>query len=401
MKPLNKITTLRYDHRNISLSLALFGALALSGCDALPASGPTEAQVLNGQTAPQNQLGFHIVTIDASNVAALQRVSPGTMAALNPVYDSGASAGTIGPGDILSISIFEVGNSLFAPATGAAAAAGQSAGPSGAVSNIALPAEQVDDQGTVTVPYAGRITAAGLTPDRLAARIEAALSGQSQNPQVIVTIDKDLENTVIVSGDIRTPGRYPLTLAHERLLDIVAIAGGTVHPEQDVYADLTRDDQTGKILVSDLQNEPDQDVYLAPGDQINLSYDPRSFSVFGAAEKVQQIDFGAPQVSLAEALARAGGPSNQQADPEGVFLFRFEDPATARALGLPAGSARVPVVYRLDMLQPTSYFVAQEFPMHDQDVLYISNARTDKVGKFFGLISALVQPAATGAYLAQ
>jgi polysaccharide export outer membrane protein len=378
----------------------MLGALALSGCAALPASGPTESQVLNDVKAPQNPLGIRIVPIDANTIQALDETPAGPLAAFGTGISPEDSDGQIGIGDMLSISIFEAGNSLFAPAAPPLSQT-QTAGPSGAVSNINLPLEQVDVDGNVNVPYAGRIPADGATPDELARRIEAALAGQSQHPQVIVTIAKNIADTVIVSGAVRASGRFPLSLAHEQLLDMVAIAGGPTHGDQDTDVALTRDGRTAREPLSALENDPADNIYLQPGDRIELTYNPRSFTVFGAAEHVQEIAFAAPKLSLADALARAGGPSNFQADPNGVFLFRFESPAVAARLGIPSHGARVPVIFQLDMMQPASYFVAQEFNMHNQDLLYIANAKTDKIGKLFGLIAALVSPASTANYISQ
>ncbi len=369
---------------------ALSTALVISGCAALPSSGPTTAQL--EQTAQsQNPLGIRIIPLSAQTINILNSIEISPLAGFSTPPTT-AGDGEIGIGDTLSISIFEAGNSLFSPSSPVISAA-QTAGPSGSVSEINLPPEQVDDSGFVDIPYAGRVTAAGLTPDGLAQGIEQALAGQSQNPQVIVTNAKPLADTIIISGAIHTSGRFPLTLAHERLLDMIAIAGGPTETEQDVYVSLTRQGQTGRILMSNLEEDPSQNVYLQPGDRVTLSYDPRSFTVFGAAGKVQQISFEAPQVNLAEALARTGGPSDGQADPTGVFVFRYENRDTARRIGLNATTATVPVIYQLDMMQPVSYFYAQQFAMRDQDLLYIANAKTNRLSKLFNLIGSLVSPA--------
>jgi polysaccharide export outer membrane protein len=368
----------------------LNAAMVISGCAALPSSGPTTAQL--EQTAEsQNPLGIRIVPLNVQTINILNSVETNPLGEFSAASTT-AGDGAIGIGDTLSISIFEAGNSLFSSSSPVISAA-QTAGPSGSVSEINLPPEQVDDAGFVDIPYAGDVSAAGLTPDALGHRIEQALAGQSQNPQVIVTDAKPLADTIIISGAIHTSGRYPLTLAHERLLDMIAIAGGPTEDEQDVFVSLTRQGQSGRILMSALEDDPSQNVYLQPGDRIALSYDPRSFTVFGAAGKVQQVSFAAPQLNLAEALARAGGPSDGQADPSGVFVFRYENRDTADRMGLNANTASVPVIYQLDMMQPASYFYAQQFAMRDQDLLYIANAKTNRLAKLFNLIGSLVSPA--------
>ena len=221
------------------------------------------------------------------------------------------------------------------------------------------------------------------------------MAGQSQNPQVIVNITTNNANTLVISGDVKTQGRIPLTLLPERVSDMIALAGGASHPDADEIVQITSAGQTIAERLSDMYDDPALNPYVRPGDRIHLVYQPRSYTVFGAAGLVQQVDFNDPNITLAEAVARAGGPKDDQADPTAVFVFRFEQPAIARELGLAVTGKKVPVIYQLDMMQPTSYFVEQEFAMRDQDVLYIGNARTNQLQKFFTLIGTLFAPAAT------
>lgn len=372
---------------------ALLGLLTLSGCNNLPASGPTEAEILHGAAATRNALNFKIVDLNAATIGAFNTPAPPVFAGLDSGDPTGRNLGRIGPGDILTISVFEVGNSLFAQPADVGDSQGPVAGPQAAVSTTTLPNIEVDASGYVTIPYAGAIRAAGQTPEQLSARIQAALAGQSQNPQVIVNVTGNLNNTVIISGDVKQPGRISLSPTPERLLDMIALAGGPVDPEQDIYVSLTRDGATNGTALATLFNDERQDVYVSPGDRLHLAYQPPSFSVFGAADKVQQLNFPSSRVTLADALGLSGGPENAQANPSAVFLFRFESAEIARKIGVPAAGARVPVIYHLDMMQPTSYFIAQEFAMQDQDLIYIANANSDKVSKFFNLVGSLLAPA--------
>jgi polysaccharide export outer membrane protein len=131
---------------------------------------------------------------------------------------------------------------------------------------------------------------------------------------------------------------------------------------------------------------------LQPLDRIQVIYRPSTYLTFGATH-VAETPFNAPVVSLAEAVARAGGPIDERADPNAIFLFRYEQPRLAQALGLPVGLTPVPVIYHLDMMNTDSYFLAQRIRLRNKDVIYVANARTDKFGKFLGLISALFTPA--------
>jgi polysaccharide export outer membrane protein len=407
--------------RSLGRSLArsaLLGTSALAaGCGALPASGPEERDVLRSEREA-NQLGFRIVDVDARTVTVLDQQPTLAFATLASMGPAGA-ADAIGPGDVLQISVYEIGSGLFS-ASGSGAAPPQeqagSAGISTAATRQSLPPMQVERDGTIHVPYVGRIRAAGRTPAQLEAAIEGGLRSHSQDPQVVVEIAHNVANTVIVAGEVNKPGRVPLTLARERLLDVIALAGGPTHQPQDMVVELDRRGVTGRAPLDQVQRNPEADVPMQPQDRVQVLFQPRTYTVFGAA-RVAETPFTAADVSLAEAIARAGGPLDERADPNAVFLFRYETPAVARQIGIAAGAVTpvaastagvtasavtgvtaeavtgVPVVYRLDLLNTNSYFLAQHFPMRNKDVIYVANARTNQVGKFFGLISALFAPA--------
>lgn len=384
---------------------ALLPLALLAGCNTLPDSGPVESKILNDAKTPAaNPLGFHIVQLNPAVVNVLSSQTPPLLSALGDRMHDQVRGDRIGPGDVLQVSIFELGSGLFGGGSSGGLSSGGSnplmsgAGPGTSVTSENLPPMVVDSSGAVDVPYVGRLQATGRTTTQLASAIRGGLRGQSQNPQVLVRITTDITNAVIVSGDVKKPGRDPLTLAHERLLDMIAIAGGPDHAPEDTIVQLSRDGRTARIPLRTLQDQPDQNVTLVPGDRVQVTYRPRSFTVFGATSKVSETAFNTPELSLAEALARIGGPLDERADPNAVFLFRFEDRQAAVRLGLPMrpGTAPAPVVYKLDMMNPTSYFVAQKFAMKDKDLVYIANAKTNKFYKFFNLISLIIGPAITG-----
>lgn len=383
----------------------LLPIILLAGCNTLPDSGPVESTILNDAKKPEtNPLGFSIVQLDPSVISSLASQSPPLLSALGDGMRDRPRGDRIGPGDVLQVSIFELGSGLFGGGSAGGMSSGGSnplmsgAGPGTSVTSENLPPIVVDSSGAVDVPYVGRLQATGRTTTQLAAAIKGGLKGQSQNPQVLVRITTDITNAVIVSGDVKKPGREPLTLAHERLLDMIAIAGGPGHAPEDTMVQLNRDGRTARIPLRTLQDQPDQNVTLVPGDRVQVTYQPRSFTVFGATSKVSETAFNTPELTLAEALARIGGPLDERADPNAVFLFRFEDRQAAARLGLPVrpGIGAAPVVYELDMMNPTSYFVAQKFAMKDKDLVYIANAKTNKFYKFFNLISLIIGPAITG-----
>ena len=56
----------------------------------------------------------------------------------------------------------------------------------------------------------------------------------------------------------------------------------------------------------------------------------------------------------------------------------------------PEGST--PVVYRLDLRDAKSYFLAQRFPIEDKDIIYVANADLNELQKFFTLLNTLTGP---------
>ncbi|WP_246379203.1 polysaccharide biosynthesis/export family protein [Gluconacetobacter johannae] len=390
-----------------SVARILAISIMLAGCSALPSSGPVSSQILQAEKDPKlNQIGFTIIPFTPKTVDVLQSEKPPLLSTLQKEGPGQGEHGAIGPGDLLSISVFEIGSGLFSGGgmSGGRTTAGPISAGSGAgnttASLEALPPIEVDDQGSIPFPYIGRIHVAGETPPQLAKMIENQLASKSQSPQVIVRVMTDLHNSVIVSGDIHRPGRQMLTLAHEGLLDIIAMGGGATHSSEDSMVLLTRHGVTGRIPLRTLENNPDQNIPLMPGDNVQVIYLPRTYTVFGATQ-VTQTPFNTPILTLDEAIARIGGPTDERADANAVFLFRYESDEVAQRLGLVPKPGGTPIIYNIDFMNPTNYFLAQKFVMKDKDLIYVSNAKVNKLYKFLGLIGAVTSPAITAAYVAK
>ena len=127
--------------------------------------------------------------------------------------------------------------------------------------------------------------------------------------------------------------------------------------------------------------------------------------VLGASGANAQVPFDRADLTLMQAIGKSGGLQDQRADAEGVFLFRYESPETARAIDprspLPEAGQPVPVVYRLNLRDPKGYFYAQRFAVHEDDVIYISNAPLNDLQKVLSLFSTVTTPLFTGAAIYQ
>jgi len=360
--------------------LALLSGLA--GCATLPSSGPTGKQIKKSAAVPKDGTPIHIVQIQSATDIP---VAAGMGAAASILPDQAPTpTDMVGPGDILGINIYEAGVALFANDVGASALTQMAATPG--VQVRALPPTRIDDLGNITIPYAGKLHVTGLTTGQIEAAIRNALRKLSQNPQVIVTLNQAITNTIIIGGEVAKPGRLVLQTNRESLSDVIALAGGYRGNSKDLMARIIRGATSVDVRINDIVENPALDVGMRPGDRLMLVDDPRTYSIMGASGRVEQVSFRRSSVSLAEAVATAGGTNPNLGDPAAIFLFRYTRDKQ---------NQEVPIVYHLNMMQTGSYFLAQKFTMQDKDVLYFGNAAANQPSKLVQLISQLFSPVLT------
>jgi polysaccharide export outer membrane protein len=370
--------------------LCLLAAL-LAGCSELPTAGPT-ASDLKEQEVKGQQTQFDLVDIDNNVVAALAAQPHESFHARFKKYGRPPQP-KIGIGDSVVVSIWEAaGGGLFGSSPTDHVSAGSR--------SVTIPEQMVGRDGSITVPFAGRIRVAGRLPVEVQRTIQHRLEGKAIEPQVIVTVTRSVNNTATVTGEVIAGARVPLSLKGDRLLDLIAAAGGARAPVYETFVRLSRDGITATIPMEALVSDPAENIYAQPGDVLTLVRLPQSFTAFGATGANAQFPFTSEKMTLVEALAKAGGLQDMRSDPAGVFLFRFEPPRVVRALGRPqlgtgpGGSS--PVVYRLDLRNAKSYFLAQRFPLEDKDIIYVANADLNELQKFFTLLNTLTGPVITG-----
>ncbi|MDO7836024.1 polysaccharide biosynthesis/export family protein [Sphingobium sp. HBC34] len=355
-----------------------------TACASIPSSGPSARQLFKSEKAQADAIGFSILDVSAESLPAPELSELTTTAALEQLASSGR-VDLLGPGDILQVNIYEVGVSLFG--SGVTLGGGDRGTTNVSVKDQAMEGVTVDDDGYISLPYIGRIRAAGRTTEDVRRAIIAGLRGKSQAPQALVTVKENVTNTVTVGGLVAQPGRQRVSLARERILDAVAAAGGLKEPANQSTAILrfTRAGRTVETYLSELTPGSTADLQLLGGDRVEILQRDRSFTVFGAAGRVSEIKFEKAGLSLSDAVARAGGPDGQQADPAGIFVFRYEKDA-----GTP--NVEKPLVYRLDMTKPSSYFLSQRFMMRDRDVIYVANASSVQTRKLVEIFSLFTSP---------
>jgi len=382
------------ESRGAMKEVAIVGLLAClaAGCSALPTAGPTVKEVRQ-QEFQDSQIRFALVDVDDNVVTVQTAAPPESFSARFKKYGRPAQP-KIGIGDTLAVSIWEAaGGGLFGPAS-------MAEGVSPGSRNVAIPEQIVGHDGMITVPFAGQVPVVGRTPFEVQRTIEQRLAPKAIEPQAIVSITKSLSSSVTVAGDVVTGARISLSVRGDRLLDVIAAAGGAKSPVYETFVRLSRGGVTATIPMERLVSNPAENIYAQPGDVLTLVRLPQSFTAFGATGTNALIPFTAERMTLAEALAKAGGLQDLRSDPAGVFLFRYESPQTLKALGRPVlatgPDAATPVIYRLDLRNAKSFFLAQRFPIEDKDIIYVANAELNELQKFFTLINTLTGPILSG-----
>lgn len=367
------------------VACAAASAALLVGCSTLPRSGPLASQITTA-AQPGDVEGL-VAQLTADVVARIASGPPAgfpqTYIAAPPISDE-----RIGRGDILDIVIWErEGGTLFR--SGEDRLGG---GPA------TLRGTQVDDDGRIYVPFAGQIRAAGATLGQVRDRIRQGLEPFTLSPEVDVRIASPVSRMISIQGAVGSPGAYPLRRGSERLIPLLAVAGGATLKPEKVEVRLRRDGAITSEILSDIYSDPSLNLALRPGDELVLSPVEERFIVLGAASVQAELEFPTRDFDLMSAIAVARGLQDGLADPTGVFLFRREPEALADALlpgprpeGLPAGPGR-PIVYRLDLTEPESFFTARNFRMRDGDVIFVTNAPLTELRKVTTLFASVLSP---------
>lgn len=373
---------------------AFGAALLLSACAALPGAGPSAIEIAGA--ARDATTGFALVDVDQNVLAVLARASDPSLAA---GFGSSGRPGqpTIGIGDTVAVTIWEAGfGGLFSPPLSSDRFAQGSR-------TATIPEQPVGADGAITVPYAGRVRVAGLTAPEIERIIVDRLTGRAIQPQVLVSVVRPVTSTATVSGEVAASARVPLS-GGERVLDVIALAGGPRVPVEDATVRLARGNRSFAVPMRTIVNRPSENVYVRPGDVITVVREPQVFFAAGATGANAEISFGAEAISVQQAISRAGGLIDSRADPAGVFVLRIEPSDVVRDLvpGSPLldGARYVPVVYRLNMRDPQAMFFASVMQMRNRDVLYVSNAALSDLSKVTQLFSTVAAPVATGVGIA-
>lgn len=363
---------------------------ALSGCstfpDWLPSSGPSTEQIVE-----QEKIDSPIPVVEVTDAVARRVLAGQRVDSFAETLSTKAPPGfVVGAGDALEVSVWEAPPAALFGAAVVDARAGLTS-----TRQTTLPEQIVNVDGVINVPFAGAISVVGKTPRQIETEVARRLAGKANQPQVLVRVIRNATQNVTVVGEVSASTRMPLTAKGERLLDAIAAAGGVRQSVGKITVQLSRGGKVMAMPLDSVIQNPKQNVYLQPGDVITALFQPLSFTALGATGKNEEINFEAQGITLAQAFGRMAGVRDVQADARGMFIFRFEDPGVLKVEGKPfpqTPEGKVPVVYQVDMKDPRAFLVAQNFPMKNKDVVYVTNAPAAELQKFLNLMMSALFP---------
>jgi polysaccharide export outer membrane protein len=361
----------------------------LPACSLLPGTGPTSDAVNANATAGVRSaapLPYALVDITADTIGFLSQPNlitfKGTFTDKRPKPTQ-----VVGVGDVLNISIFEAApGGLFTPGQSAGARPGNF---------VDLPPQAVDQKGSIYVPYAGEIPAAARTIPDIQQAVVARLRNRAIEPQVVISLNQQHASVVSVLGDVNTPGVLALNSVGERLLALIARAGGPKFEAIESYVTLQRDGRRVKVLLSRVVYDPRENIFIRPNDVIFVAREAPTFTALGALNQNvfgfnSEIPFEVETLTLAQAMGKAGGLNDQQSDPSEIYVYRYEDRHFLEKLGVDTTRFtfdKIPTIYRLNLRDPSGMLLAAGFQMRSKDVMYVANARVVDYYKLLLLIN--------------
>jgi polysaccharide export outer membrane protein len=369
---------------------ALVVVALLPACSVLPGTGPKSDAVNGNATAGVKSaapLPYVLVDVTADTIGFLSQ--PNLITFQGEFPDKRAKPNqVVGVGDVLNISIFEAApGGLFTPGQAAGARPGNF---------VDLPAQAVDQKGSIYVPYAGEIPAAARTIPEIQQAIVARLRNRAIEPQVVVSLNQQHSSVVSVLGDVNTPGVLALNSVGERMLALIARAGGPKFEAVESYVTLQRDGKRVKVLLSRVVHDPRENIFIRPNDVIFLTRESPTFTALGALNQNvfgfnSEISFDVETLTLAQAMGKAGGLNDNQSDPSELYVYRYEDRHFLEKFGVDTTKftlEKIPTIYRLNLRDPSGMLLAAAFQMRTKDVMYVANAKVVDYYKLLLLINS-------------
>ncbi|MEX3999175.1 polysaccharide biosynthesis/export family protein [Paraburkholderia sp. EG285A] len=282
----------------------------------------------------------------------------------------------IGPGDILSIVVWDHPE-LSMPAAGSA---GNESGADAVVNGYT-----VDANGFIQYAYIGPLKVSGLSEMGVRDALTAKLAKYVRQPQVTVRIQSYRSKRIYLDGAVHTPGVEVLNDMPMTLPEAINRAGGFSDTADRSRVALTRGDETVQVNLPDMIRKginPDR-IILRDGDLVRVyaQADSKVF-VLGEVSRPGGLPFNNGRMSLNQALGDAGGISQVSGDASQVYVVRGRDEGKT-------------VVYHLNASSASAMATADAFDLKPNDVVFVDASALVKWSRVIGLILPATQAAAT------
>jgi polysaccharide export outer membrane protein len=369
--------------------VALVFLALLPACSVLPGTGPTSDAVNGNATAGVRSaapLPYALVDVSPDTIGFLSQPNLITFKGEFPDKRPKPTQ-VVGVGDVLNISIFEAApGGLFTPATAAGARPGNF---------VDLPPQAVDQKGSIYVPYAGELPAAGRTIPEIQQAVVARLKNRAIEPQVVISLNQQHSSVVSVLGDVNLPGVLAVNSVGERILALIARAGGPKFEAIESYVTLQRDGKRVRVLLSRVVHDPRENIFVRPNDVIFVQREAPTFTALGALNQNvfgfnSEIPFDVETLTLTQAIGKAGGLSDVQSDPGEIYVYRFENRHFLEKLGVDTTRFTfdsIPTIYHVNLRDPSGLLLSSGFQMRTKDVMYVANAKVVDYYKLLTLIN--------------
>ncbi|HEY1579299.1 MAG TPA: polysaccharide biosynthesis/export family protein [Terracidiphilus sp.] len=390
--------------RNIVFSALV---IALGGCSWIPTTGPYAGAVKFDATSSvsdgkSSDLGgasipYALVKLTPETVSAVARYEPRGLSGTFPDKYVAPTKIRFGVGDVISVTIFEAAaGGLFIPTE-----AGVRPG-----NFVTIPDQTIDNDGNISVPYAGLVKAAGRFNGEIQEDIVNRIKNRAIEPQVVVSLTQQRTSLVSVFGEVNTPNRFPAAAfgAQDRITDAITRAGGIKGQGFETWVMLQRGKKRATVPFANLVYEPSNNIYVQPGDRVYVYREQQKFLAFGATGQQGEFNFDAWRINLAEGVGKAGGLLDVQADPGSVFLYRLEPRELAELLGVDVSKFTgelIPVIFSISFRNPGGYFLATNLQMRNGDVIFVANAESVDVTKFLTSINNILATVNNGLIVGQ
>lgn len=392
-----------------ALALVISGIL-ISGCS-FPHAGPSYGSVEELNDAKNTQYPIPVLKIN-NDITTIMKAHEEKLSFKKVFGDVKPDVYKVQSGDSVDLYIWEGSPALL---FGAKSYDAEDL----SVTSNKLPTQLVEEDGNITVPFVGQIKVAGKTVRQIERDILDSLKTKANNPQVMLHVSNRPSSQMTVIGDVKNSTNITLTPKGERILDALALSSGVSQNYNKIMLSLTRNGKTSSLPLETVIENPNENIYVNAKDVLVVMYQPWTFTVLGPAGRNQEVKLEATGLNIIEALARIGGLNDNVANPNGVFIFRYEDKdiyqeyaksltkqkdvnSSKQEQSLVSNTdsindvlknvEKIPVVYQLYMGEAESLFVAQNFKIKNGDVVYLASSGANELSKFLRMVGLIVNP---------